>query len=260
MQARSAGSAPCSTTLRVERPSSWELLIAAAVLLAFAATVGGIIAAGTPLGYDEAVYAARAREFVTGVPSITWGIYRPPGLSVLGMLAGFAGWTDTALRAITLVIGVLAVCMVWLLARVAFGVWPALVALGVTAASPSVLSDASQFLNDQGAAGAVLGSMALLWVELEVRLAPTRRVWLVAPLWAAALYLRFGAVMFIASLVVVSLILWWRVLWRHRRLALAVPGFTVVLLIPHVIESLDVNGTPWGTFLVAKRESTIDVP
>ena len=231
----------------------------AGVLLAFTVVGMIVILSGAPLAYDEAVYAARAREFVTGDPAITWHVFRPPGLAVLGTVAALTDWWDVSLRAITLGLGLLALLATWLLARLTVGAAAALLTLATLASAPAVLRAAALFLNDLGSIALLLASMAVLWVELERRPAPTWRLLLVAPLWAGAFYLRYGAVLILAGIVIVTAAMWWRTLIRHWRLASAVVVLTAILLVPHVAESIAVTGTPWGTLLEA-RDATRDAP
>ncbi|MBN2113188.1 MAG: glycosyltransferase family 39 protein [Acidimicrobiia bacterium] len=176
---------------------------------------------GPPLGWDEAVYSLRARDFAAGDPwGRYWDSFRAPGLPwVLSLFWGLGGH-PTVFRAVVAGFGLLLVLVAWLLARHLFGPRSGLVAAAGVALSPPLLLSATQVWPD--VPGAALG-LAAVAVFVLASGGERSSWWMLAvvPAVAAATLLRFGAPLPIAvGLLVVAG-------WR-RRMLLRYPGPAIV--------------------------------
>lgn len=216
---------------------------------AFAIAAASLIAIDAPLEWDETVYALRGRGLLTDFPQTGWGLHRPPGLPVLAALPALTGAT-VALRLVGLVGGVLLVAVT---ARLAASVVPraGLVALGLVAASPSVLVRSSQLLNDVWSAAFVVIAVWVLWRELEQRDAPGWGLVMVPVALLAAFFLRYGSLVFAVLVVVSAVAVWPRGLVRSGRVTavsatVGIAGFGL-----HLIWSAARTGDPFGVLRLA---------
>ena len=72
-------------------------VVALVVILGCVLVVAAVLVANTgQLGFDEAIYAVKARSYVGGSQVDFWAPFRPPGLAVLGTLAAPGCTTDAA--------------------------------------------------------------------------------------------------------------------------------------------------------------------
>ena len=211
------------------------------------------------LGWDEAVYASKARSIVTDAPASQWAIYRPPGLPLLGAAVVPIGFSDVAVRTVSLVLGLGALAALAVLGRVVWGAATALVALLGAASVPVVIRELFRFHNDLASTGALLALMALLWYELERRPAPDRRLLLAGALAAAAFYLRYGTLVALAGIAVATVLLWPGTLRRHWRMTLATVGLAVLLAVPYLVLAVRETGDVLGIVrLAAEQVATSD--
>ncbi|HEX5828100.1 MAG TPA: glycosyltransferase family 39 protein [Candidatus Limnocylindrales bacterium] len=211
-----------------------------------------VISRDHALGWDEAVYAVWARGIATDAPiDDVVGIYRPPGLPLLGAGTHVVGLTDQGLRLVSLALGLLAIAGVWALARTVFGGRTALLALVVTVGTQAVVRELPLFHNDLPSTGALLWLMTLLWSQFTTRRRPGPALLLAAPMAAAAFYLRFGVLAALVGIALVVVVLWWRTLGRARVLAGLTLGSTVILLLPHALYAITERGVPWGVLTAA---------
>jgi len=210
-----------------------------------------VVLSGGPFGHDESVYALTARSWYEGTPSTGSAIYRPPGLPILGWGVLHVSFAETAFRSVAIVLSLATVAMMWFAGRTMYGQTAAVVGTAVFVMSASFLRRSTEFLNDLAAAGLLLGVLYLLWAHFERRASP----WLVvavAPVGAAAYYVRYGSAL---GLVVVGLIvaLIWRKeirgSWRQLTLTAVIGG---VLLLPHFAYSLSQTGSVFGVFQAAR--------
>lgn len=224
----------------------------AALLAAFGLVVGLGIAQAAPFSWDESVYALTSRHWVQGTPSTGWGAHRPPVLSVLGIVPLAFGTDEALFRLIGLLFGLGAVAATWFLARGLAGAWAGLLAGATVAAAPSIQIDAGLFLNDVPAAALLVLLVGLLWRIME-RPGPVgwQLLWL-APLAAAAFYVRYGSILPLAAIAVGAMLVW------PARLAAAWPKVVgaalllVALLVPHAAFAVSQTGSPVGVFLLAQ--------
>jgi 4-amino-4-deoxy-L-arabinose transferase-like glycosyltransferase len=222
-----------------------ELLGVAAILVGIGLIAAYVILRGAELGYDESVYASRTRTFVTGIPT-AWGIFRPPGLPIVGLGALPFGLTDASLRLLTAAFGLALLGLAWGLARRMWGALAGVLALLALAASRVFLDETVLFHNDVPSAAAVLAVAALLWWQLEERDEPGWLLLAAGPLAAAAFYLRFGSLAVLAGLALAAVLLWARHLLRHIRVVGPAVLLAIALFVPHLVQATLETGSPLG--------------
>ncbi|HSQ36704.1 MAG TPA: glycosyltransferase family 39 protein [Acidimicrobiia bacterium] len=187
-----------------------EWLTLALIVLAYLVIVMLSVRRGPPLGWDESVYALRARGFADGVgPLGYWDDFRAPGLPWLGHLWWVDGREVVMLRLLVAGFGLGLVGVTWLLTRHLFGAWAGLVAAAGVAVTPPLVLAATQVWPD--VPGAAVGLLAVALFAFST--GGDRPSWWMlsaVPAVAAATYLRFGAPLPIAiGLLVVAI-------WRRR--------------------------------------------
>ncbi len=189
----------------------WELAGVAAAVVAFMVIALILINQGAPLGHDEAVYSARARELVNGEPASAWWMpYRAPGLSALLTLAWIGNGTEPYLRLVVALSGVVLVVATWYLGRIMVGRSAALVAAFGLALTPTVLVSATQVWPDVPGAAVGVAALAVYAHALSVERFPWWAVIVVPGLVGVATTIRYGAPIPLAiGLVVLTL-------WRSR--------------------------------------------
>ncbi|HEX7835973.1 MAG TPA: hypothetical protein VF469_00855, partial [Kofleriaceae bacterium] len=137
------------------------------------------------------------------------------------------------------------------LGRAAFsartGAWAAALVAG---AHPMVMRSA-QLLSDLPAAACLVGGIAILVGELDRDSGPRWRMVAAAPLLAAAFYLRYGSAPVIALAIATACLMWWRAVVTRPIRVLATLAALAALLIPHLLRSIAVTGTPLGILEVS---------
>jgi dolichyl-phosphate-mannose-protein mannosyltransferase len=237
-------------------------LVALVAILGCVVVVAAVLVANTgQLGFDEAIYAVKARSYVGGSEVDFWAPFRPPGLAVLGTLAAPAGFTDASIRAVTVIAALGTLTMVWVVARQLWGAAAALFALLGTIGAPVFVSELPLFHNDILSVGLLLLLMWIVWNQLQTRPAPTRMFLLAAPVAAATFYVRYGNLGPIVAIGLATLLLFGPRLIRHIRLVAVTVLIGVLLLVPHVVESIARTGSPLGALVsagaVANTTSTL---
>ncbi len=217
----------------------WEWAALAGVLLVYLVVVVLAIRRGPPLGWDEAVYSVRARDFVDGAaPRHYWDAYRAPGLPwVLSLLWGW-GSHPAVFRLAVAAFGLGLVVVTWLLARHLFGPRPGVVAAAGVALTPPLVLAATQVWPDvPGAAMGVLAIALFVWATGGER--PSWWMTVLVPVAATATFLRYGAPLPIAAGLLVVAVWRRRLLLRHPLAALvtalgATAAVVVVLTVPQL--------------------------
>jgi 4-amino-4-deoxy-L-arabinose transferase-like glycosyltransferase len=220
------------------------------VVIAFAVAVVLAILQDVPFSWDESVYALIARHWVFGTPATGWGVYRPPVLSFLATVPMLVTRQEAVFRMIGLGFGCLTIIAVWLLGRRLAGARAGLVAAAIVASATPIQMNAGLLLNDVPSAGLVVLLLWVLWRVMEDPDAGWSMLWL-APVAAAAFYVRYGASVAIALIAVTALVLWPRRLLVDWRRVLATGALLVLLLLPHIVLSVLKYGSPWGIALQA---------
>jgi 4-amino-4-deoxy-L-arabinose transferase-like glycosyltransferase len=231
-----------------------DALVAGAILALTAIVAAILVVRAGQLGWDEAVYASQARSLVTDVPSAWWFPYRPPGLAILGTVASPAGFTEVGLRAVTAILGLLSVGLVWVTARDVWGSIAGILALVAAIGAPIVLVEIRYFHNDLPSTGVLLLLMVVVWDQFERRAEPNRMLVAVAPIAAAAFYLRFGTAPAIVGIGVGAVLLWPATMRRNVRLIGATLMLGGILLLPHIIDSIATTGSPIGLIVGAASQ------
>jgi hypothetical protein len=230
--------------------SRGELVLLVGVLAFFALPVIRLIAIGQTFGFDEAIYALTARSWVEGTPNTGWSTHRSPGISVLGIPA-LAAPSEAAFRTIGLLFGLGALIAAWRLGRRLAGPGAGLLAAFVIATIPELQLNTGLFLTDVPSAAILLVLMVVAWTALEQDPSPRRLMWL-APIAAAAFYVRYGAAVPIAFIAATIVLLWPARLLAAWRYTLATAILLLLLLLPHFIPATFITGTPWGVAMGAR--------
>ncbi|HEX9889174.1 MAG TPA: hypothetical protein VGA69_06825, partial [Nitriliruptorales bacterium] len=221
------------------------------VLVVFAAIVAWLIAQDMPVEWDEAVYAGRARAWVSDLPATGWGDHRPPGVPLLAIPLV---WVTTELPAIRLLglasgLALLGACA-WLAWTLRGPLAGALAALALSTVVP-VVARSSQVLTDVAAGAGVVATAALLWSQLGRDRVAQRWLWLAPVAAGATFFLRYGSLPFLLALVGVAVVAWWRPLVASPRRAGLAAAAGVALALPHLIHATVVTGDPLGIVRLA---------
>lgn len=236
-----------------------ELLLLALIVAAFALVVVRVIAIGMIFGFDESIYALTTRWWVAGTPHTGWASHRSPGISILGVVPLALGASEAAFRAIGLAFGVAALVFAWRIGRGIAGPAAGLLAALAIACIPDLQLNASLFLTDVPSAAIILLLVLLAWRRFEGGWTG-RSLLLLAPVAAAAFYVRYGASLPILFTAVAAFLVWPRRLlasWRDVLLAALV---LLVLLIPHFVEATLIGRAPWSIALSARNLAAPDYP
>jgi hypothetical protein len=198
---------------------------------------------GGPLGHDEAAYAIGADAALDGGAS-PW-LYRSPGMHVLASFGVLAGGSELALRLPAMLI---AIAFLFALRRAGdaiapgAGVWAAASIIGMHA----IALRGHELLSDLPATTCTLAAIAIAVAELRRDDGPRWRIVLVAPLLAAAFYVRYATALPIALICALAAIAWWRSIAKRPLPVVATAAALAVLAIPHVVHAIDVTGSPTG--------------
>ncbi len=192
----------------------------ALISLLYVVLVFDLVSDSAPLGWDEATYALRARNFFDHTFSTGWNDYRAPGLPAV--MSPFVGMGDTALRSITACFGLIGIGATWLVGRILFGQLAGVIAAAGLTLTPTWLSSSTQIWPDVPGAslGVVVTAVAIIGTRGGIV-----RWWTLAaaPIAMAATFLRFGAPIPI-GIVLVAIGLW------RLRTFVRFPGRTILLI------------------------------
>jgi hypothetical protein len=239
--------------------SRGELLLVALIVGAFALIVIRVIAIGMMFGFDESIYALTTRWWVAGTPNTGWASHRSPGISILGVVPLALGASEAAFRTIGLLFGVAALLVAWRLGRRLGGPAAGVVAALAIACIPDLQLNASLFLTDVPSAALILLLALLAWRRFEEGTS-AGGVLLLAPVAAAAFYVRYGASLPILFIALAAIVVWpQRVAARWREILLTA-CVLLLLLIPHLVEATLINGRPWAIALGARNLAAPDYP
>ncbi len=208
-----------------------------------------LILDGGTLGHDESAYGVKARQWLEGTPGSGWAPHRGTGMSAYGYLVLALGGEEAGLRLLGLGGALALAAGSWALGRhMANPRVGAIASIGVIA-GPAVLRRSTEYLSDVPAAALLVFCMVIVWREFNDREAPTYGLFWVLPLALGAFYLRYQSALSLALIAMVVLLLWWPKI-RQRP---GPVGWMVVLgllgLVPHIVQSIDLTGSPWGILL-----------
>lgn len=192
------------------------------------------------LGHDEAVYAAKARSWLTDLPTAQWDPRRAPGVPALGTVAlALAGQSSVgAVRVVGLLLVLLAVAVTYYVAaKLTTPVRAVAVTLVVLTSAPFIRR-VPEYLSDIGTAGLLV---ACAYLVIRKRLVALAIVAL------ATFYLRYGAVAGLLAIAVAALVVWGPKTWlaEGRKLWIAA-GVFVAGVVPHFVYATLETGKPWG--------------
>jgi 4-amino-4-deoxy-L-arabinose transferase-like glycosyltransferase len=231
-----------------------ELLLLALICADFCRVVLRLIGADGPFGWDESVYAVRARSWVHPESlSSGWADIRPPLLPLIGTLPMLAGAEEWQFRLIGLISGVGLVLGAWWLARGIAGPIAGVLTAGAVYVAPYAQRESALFLTDVPAAALLVWAMGLLWRELELKPRPGRGLVLAATLGAVAFFMRYGSTTALAPMAITSLALWWRRILTYRRVAVAAAAVLAAAVILHLIHSTVAMGSPLSILRAARE-------
>jgi hypothetical protein len=229
-------------------------------------TAGALLLSGAEiLGHDEARYAISASDWITG-HAIRWN-YVPYGMNLIAAPGVAAGGGPHASRAVSIVLGIGFVLAAAHLARRVASARTAAWLVATLAGTASLVKRSAELLSDLPAALCLLVAITLLVDELDrtggtaPRLAsldrdagPRWRVVWVAPLLAAAFYVRYGTCIPIAMIGVAVAAVGWRTIAARPAPAIATVALLAVLLVPHIAMSIRLTGSPLG---IVRESSTL---
>jgi len=212
-----------------------------------------LILDGGTLGHDESAYALKARQWLEDTPGSGWSPHRGTGMSGFGYLVLAAGGHEAGLRSIGLLgAGALALGA-WVLGnRMANPRVGGLAAIGAVA-GPAVFHRGTEYLSDLPAAALLVVATAIVWRQMgDKEQLDYGLLWFLAPA-LGAFYLRYQSALSLGLMLLTATILWWPKI-RSRPGPLTWLGLLGLLgLAPHMVQSLDLTGTPWGILLNTSR-------
>jgi 4-amino-4-deoxy-L-arabinose transferase-like glycosyltransferase len=223
-----------------------------AALLLLAAMLAHQIAIGTPLGPDEAIYATGGREVVEGTPASAYALYRPVGMKALAAVGLAFDFSEWAVRVPVLLCSLGFLIAFRALGRRAFGPWPAAWAAAAMVTSFAIQRRGAEILSDVPALLLLILVLLVLVRELgRDGGRPGLAFVAVAPLAAAAFYLRYGVSTSLVGIALAAAMVWWRPIVSGRSVVLATAALLALLLVPHVLHSLEETGSVLGILRVS---------
>jgi hypothetical protein len=222
------------------------------VAFAFLLTVvlwHGLQGAEPYLGHDEAVYATKARSWLTSFPAAQWRSYRPLGLPALGWIA--LGIRDSvgAVRVLGLVLVLGTLAVTYFVAARLTTARRAAVAVLVIVSGWGFLRRLPEFLDDIAAAGLLL-AVAYLIVRSRQR-SGSGALLAASALAVAAFYIRYGALAGLFAIGIAAVVTWgprgWVTSWRD----IAAAGIFLAGLAANLVYSSLAAGSPLAILLQA---------
>lgn len=231
-----------------------ELLFLAIVVADFLRIVIRLIAMDGALGWDEALYANRARAWVDPTfTAVGWAPIRPPLLPLTAALSVVAGGEGWQLRIIGLMAGVTLLLSAWWLGRQMCGPVAGVASAAVLAMSPTLQVESAALLTDVPAAAMLLVLTAILWRQLEERSEPGFGLVGASALAGATFLMRYGAAYAIAPLLAVAMAVWWRRLMRAPFIVTIAALVGLAFVTGHLVMSTLQTGSPLGILSQARE-------
>jgi hypothetical protein len=210
-----------------------------------------ITAMDVPLGRDETGYAFVGRGLLADVSRIDYPEYRSIGTGVLATIPAAIG-ENWAFRIAATLYTIGTMLLFWRFSRRWLGRHGAALALVAVSTSWIVLRRGWELHSDLPSTAVLL---ALAWIILRAHCDSNEPRWSLlwaAPLAATAFYVRYGVLLELPALFAAAVVTWPRLLKAPAKLlsTLAIFG---ALLIPHVLYSVHIFGTPWGLLQHARE-------
>lgn len=230
-------------------PALRRALLAAAVaapLVVFAYFAITLAMVPSELGYDESIYAIGARGWITGEGLDWFPYYRPVGMRLLAAPGWLAGGDVADFRVVAALYSTICVIVFWGLGRRIAGAAAASIAIAMFTTSVEIQLRAAEILSDLPSLTLVF---ALLWIvirELERDGGPRWPFVLAGPLAAGSFYVRYGSTLILVAIAVAALVLYFPVVRRHWKLVAITAGVFVACMIPHLLHSAALTGSPTG--------------
>ncbi len=217
------------------------------ILLDFTRVVARLVGLEVALGWDEAVYAVRARGWVDAeAPLVGWQAIRPPFLPLLASPAALFAPNEVPLRLVGILSGLGLLLGAWWLARTVSGALAGVAVLAVLHSSPTLQQNSAYLLTDVPSAALLLVILGLVWRELEVAERPGPGLAVAAVLAGIAFLTRYGVVLALVPMLVLSAAIWWRGIIAAPRWPLIAAGVGGIFVIGHLVWSVLVTGSPLG--------------
>jgi 4-amino-4-deoxy-L-arabinose transferase-like glycosyltransferase len=224
-----------------------ELVLVTIIVADFARVVVRLIGHDVALGWDEAVYAVRARRWAdAGAPLTAWDYFRPPALPLIASPAIAINSAEPFVRSVGLVSGVGLLFAAWWLARMVAGPLAGIAVLAVLSTSPTLQQYSSYLLTDVPSAALLVTVIALIWRELELSPRPGPGLALAAAVAGVAFFMRYGVILALVPIVVLTVAIWWRALIYAPRWPLIALGIGAVVAVGHLAWSVVLTGEPLG--------------
>lgn len=214
----------------------------------------GINAANVSIGHDEAVYANKARSWLTDLPDVGFMPTRPVLLPGFGYLALAIHPSLFSLRIVGLLLAIGTLVALYLVGAKLSTPYRAVVAVLVVLTMSTFVDRMAEFLTDISSSGLLL-VLAYLVVRTQ-RDASPRSIIAAAVVALAALYLRYGVISGIGAIAVAGLVTYgWRAWWRYRWDVLGAAAVIVVGLVPHFWYAQRSLGSPFGIIAAAGKSA-----
>ncbi len=231
-----------------------DLILFGAALLLLAVALARQIAVAAPFGHDEAIYAGGGRELLDDTPSSGYDLHRSVGMKPLaaaGLAIDDAEWAP---RLVVLLCSLGFLIALRALGSSTLGPWPAAWAAAAMVTSFGIQRRGAEILSD-------VPSLLLLILIVMIMVRELGRggdggrpgpgLVAVAPIAAAAFYLRYGLSTSLVGIGLAAAMVWWRPIATGRRVVLATAALFVLLLVPHMIDAVRETGGPLGILQVS---------
>jgi len=200
-----------------------------------------------PLGHDESQYALAATDFLHGDAPRWQNV--SAGMNIVALPGVLLGGGEIGLRALPFILGIGFIMAVWLLARATFGAETAAWAVAALAGCRSLVQRSTDLLSDIPASACLLAAMWLMTSELSREAGARWRLVLVAPLFAAAFYVRYPSVIPIAVITIAACVVFWRAILARWQVVAATALLLAALVLWHVQQAVAQTGSPLGLML-----------
>lgn len=233
---------PTNADLRARRlPSPRTLLL---LTLAAAVVVWFVVSnANQYIGHDEAVYANKARSWLTDLPDVGFIPTRPLVVPALGYVALAIHESLFSLRIVGLLLALGTLLALYFVgSRLASKAQAAVTVLVVLSMAPFVVR-MTEMLTDISSSG-----LLLLVAYLIVRAQERPRLLLVAAAVALlAFYLRYGVISGIGAVALAGIVVYgWRAWWARRWYVLGAAAILLGGMVPHFIQAQLAFDSPFG--------------